>query len=438
MLIATDGGGAGGMTGANRGATADPHTAFRAAADAKSTPTRDTVSIEVNAFIPQPKVNIPLLGTYGGDGRGVGDPGTHRTQQIITVTEDASGRPQVDVHPHIGPTHKLDDKGKPIGVGAAEESTVQANWRVEADGTVVVHLHGQSANPLAHVGPIHAPGITYDETVTAKKQADGRWEVGVRGEHDGFPGYEVIARVNDGPRNVVYGYDPRVAGNGPLALFHGDGPVGVGAALGGPGVRNSRSGIVEGKIYTPEQLVAEHTRNGRLDAAGLGRDLDQRAEGQAGIVDSGFVEHVLDKIPAGQRQAVADAYFGNAAKTHVVNLGPEHDEQVLLAGSDAGIDTLLRVGRYAGEGQGLDAKDTLYTAARTFRQELYEGQSGPTADQVQRVRDYVTQVSDNPDAARFLGEFLRPFYGDDKARLEAAPGGRQLGAELEAAARAGR
>ena len=64
-------------------------------------PIGDTVNIQVNTFIPDAKASGPfgLGGTFKGDNRNVGNSGTHRTQQMITVSEKPDGKLDVNVTP---------------------------------------------------------------------------------------------------------------------------------------------------------------------------------------------------------------------------------------------------------------------------------------------------------------------------------------------------
>lgn len=209
------------------------------------------IKIEVNAFIPQASVSAPLIGTFSGDNREVGEAGTHRTQHAISVVPDASRNPpyRVTIDRHVGETHKLDANGKVIATATAPVSELDpGKWKVDKDGSIVIDLAGNGKNPLVPGPRALVPGITYDMQLRLKPAADGSWAVSSTGSHDGFPGYEVIASVDGGPRAVVHGYNPQHHGRTPNSLFpfasdievdahHTVGRKGLIAAVDGAGYR---------------------------------------------------------------------------------------------------------------------------------------------------------------------------------------------------------
>lgn len=177
------------------------------------------VTVTFNAFIPQKSVSTPIVGTFDGDDRGVGEAGTHRTQQTIGIGTGPDGQPLVTTTPHVGETHRhgglLGDATKTQSTGTLHESSRE----VLPDGTVKISLKGDSGNPLFP----GAPAISYEMEVTAKRLPDGTWDVSVSGTHDAFPGYEAIAQTPGQAQEVLYGYDPRDTGAGPalgLAGYH--------------------------------------------------------------------------------------------------------------------------------------------------------------------------------------------------------------------------
>ncbi len=271
------------------------------------------INIEVNAFIPQDKVKAPLVGTFSGDNRGVGDAGTHRTQHAISVVPDATRDPpyRVTITRDVGETHKLDANGKVIATATAPVSELDpGKWRVDSDGSIVVDLAGNGKNPLIPGPRALVPGITYEMQLRLTPSADGTWAVSAKGSHDGFPGYEVIASVDGGTRSVVHGYDPRDHKRTPNSLFpiatdidvdasKTVGPRGIMAAVGGAGYRVNPSPYadlsnqiadalepidmpLEDKLRIGPQLVRQvaeqgitrvgrvaETRDGTLTAAGV-------------------------------------------------------------------------------------------------------------------------------------------------------------------------
>ena len=379
------------------------------------------LEVEVNAFIPQKQVGTPGLGTFAGDGRNIGEDGTQRTQQTIRVYNDPTLSPpyRVEVDASIGETHKLDDKGNVVETGRALEDDLKAKVvEVRKDGTLVVQLSGQSHNPLVGV----APNITYDMKIEMRPNADGTWSITANGKHDAFPGYEVLAKVNGGEQQAVYGYDPRVNGSGPLSLAEGDGGL---FSIWGDSSVNAQGSLVVGKdSLTAEALVKRHTSNGVVNAAELGRDLADSAEAGS-KVDAAFVNNLFAAIPEGQRAAAANAFFDALATTPGVGGGPAHDKYASLALTPAGMNTILAVGKYAPERLAQD--EILYGFASQNREAIYSGNRA-ASDVASR---YLDALSGSPEAQHSLARYLEPMYSNDKQGIASTPEGRSLQATIE-------
>lgn len=205
------------------------------------------IKVEFNAFIPQDKVTAPIVGTFSGDNRSVGQAGTHRTQHTINVASDPSRDPpyRVTIERHVGETHKLDAQDNVVKTATAPVSELDpGKWRVDKDGSIVVDIDGNGKNPLVPGPRALVPGITYDMQLRLKPNSDGTWAVSAKGSHDGFPGYEAIASVGGGTRSVVHGYDPREHGRTPNSLFPiaTDIDVDVTTTVGPKGVVSSKGG----------------------------------------------------------------------------------------------------------------------------------------------------------------------------------------------------
>jgi len=388
-------------------------------------PQTPAVEVEINAFIPQDQVTTPFFvpggGTFQGDNRGVGTDGTQRTQQTVRVYDDPSRSPpyRVEIDEDIGETHKLDDNGNVLETGEASEDDLNAEVvEVRADGTIVVEVSGQSANPLVGV----APGITYQMRVEMRPNADGTWTVSSQGSHDAFPGYEVLASVDGGDQQVVYGYDPRTDGSTPLALGQGDGGL-FGLIWGGSSVDANGQLTLGAERLTPEALLARHTQGGVVDVGALGSDLAQSAE--AGAADPAFVNAVFASLPEDQRAAAANAFFDNLATTPGVGGGPAHDQYARLALTPAGMDVILAVGAYAP--QRLADDNIVYGFASQNRDAIYAGDPAAT-DTASRFLD---ALQASPEAQTDLARYLDPLYDDEQAAMDATPSGRSLRDQIE-------
>lgn len=341
----------------------------------------DTVRVVVNTFIPQEQLDDPFGRTFDGDGRDVGEPGTYRTQQEIVITEAPGGEPRVSVIPRTGDTENL-DTGETANAGTAG---LQATTERRDDGTIVVRLRGNVGNPLAQVeaGPVEIspPAITYEMTIELQKNADGQWVVKADGQHDGFPGYEVLASVNGAAREVVYGYDPRDYGRGPVALFPHE-----------LNVHADNAALIVDPAQRPaappraEELIRRNTSGGRVDTEALGAELAYFARA----------------FPA-RAPGLIDGVMGG--------LGDEDAFQAGVGFLEAATDAQLR--RMAGTPEG---------TAALLRLEEAEGRDyRPAEDQYYRIY-------------RVLGDSLSALAATDPG--EAARRARQIGRELNPLTRA--
>lgn len=382
------------------------------------------LEVEVNSFIPHEQVSTPWFvpggGTFAGDGRDIGQDGTQRTQQTIQVFEDpgaASGY-RVEVEADIGETHKLDDDGNVVRTGEASEGDLKAEvLETREDGTLVVRLSGQSPNPLVGV----APGITYEVTVEMRPNADGTWTVTSSGTHDAFPGYEVLATVDGGDQQVVYGYDPGVNGSTPISLAQGDGLLGL--IWGGSSVDVSGSLTVGPDTLTPETLIERHTAaDGTVDVDALGTDLAAQAD--AGNADADFIDGVFARLPEGDRETAANAFFDGLATTPGLGGGP-HSEYVALALTPEGMQVLLAAGAYAPDRLAHDA--IVYGYASQNREAIHSGD----ADACAMASAFLDALADSPEAQRNLADFLDPLYDSDEEGLASTPEGRALHAAID-------
>ena len=384
------------------------------------------LEIEVNSFIPHDQVSTPWFvpggGTFSGDGRNVGEDGTQRTQQVIRIYEDPSQPSgyRVEVDGDIGETHKLDGDGNVVETGEASEDDLQYEVaEVREDGTIVVQLSGQSANPLVGV----APGITYDLTVTMTPNADGTWTVASTGRHDGFPGYEVLASVEGGDQQVVYGYDPRISGANAMSLAQGDGGI-FEFIWGDSSVDVDGSLTVGPEAVTPESLIERHTSaDGTVNVEALGADLADNAE--AGTVDPAFVTRVFESLPEEDREAAANAFFDNLSTTPGGGVAPWHDDYASLALTPAGMDVILAVGEYAPER--LAADEIVYGFASQNRDAVHSGDPAASAT----TSAFLDALADSPEAQQSLATFMEPLYSDEREGIASTPEGRELQDRIE-------
>lgn len=186
---------------------------------------REEIEIIFRTFIPAKTVQTPDRRTFEGDGRKLGEPGTFRTEQRITIETDpnkSGGRALVSSIANVGLTKEILSDGS-VRQKRASGDTLKATADYQVDGMgekslVKVNLQGNEGNPLVK----GAPGITYDINIYVQSSGpEGAAIISVYGEHDGFPGYELfVARpeTGDSSAKFIRGYDP-TGKESPMALF---------------------------------------------------------------------------------------------------------------------------------------------------------------------------------------------------------------------------
>jgi RHS repeat-associated protein len=184
----------------------------------------EKIQIVVNTFIPQKTVTAPIVGRiFEGDDRNVGESGSFRTQQIITVETDPSrGAAESSYAKDTGITREFNSDGSQRGeTGRASGDSLQ--YLVTRDDSGVnIHVKGDEKDPL--ITP--AAGITYDFYIKVQSRGtQGDATVTVSGGHDKFPGYEIMATRQEQPKpatSLVYGYDPRTTRSTAKQLLPGN------------------------------------------------------------------------------------------------------------------------------------------------------------------------------------------------------------------------
>lgn len=185
----------------------------------------EEIEIIFRTFIPAKTVQTPDGRTFEGDGRKMGDPGTFRTEQRITIETDpnkSGGHALVSKIHNVGFTREILSDGSVLQKRANGDTlTAVADYQVDNMGkqsSVKVNLQGNEGNPLVKF----APGITYDINIHVQSEGpEGAAIVTVYGEHDGFPGYELLVarpETGDSSAKLIVGYDPSGKAT-PLALF---------------------------------------------------------------------------------------------------------------------------------------------------------------------------------------------------------------------------
>lgn len=201
----------------------------------------DEIEISFRAFIPSPLVALgDIIGqftsVFSGDNRGfqyVGGRERSRAFQSVVVTVDPQrSSPIINVPERSwGQTTKYDssqarfDPEKPdwwwipkVGAKPSAKETLQVtddNNRISAKrisaNEIEINFHLDGGNPLA---PIGTPNINADLKVVIRQAEGKQAEYKIKGDHDGFPAYELY--IN---RNRVYEHDPVERNQGPFSLF---------------------------------------------------------------------------------------------------------------------------------------------------------------------------------------------------------------------------
>jgi RHS repeat-associated protein len=184
----------------------------------------EKIQVIIRTFIPQKTVSAPGVPTgsrtFEGDNRGVGKPGTYRTEQIITIETDPKKN---NGNPIYGKPER--NTGTTVERGLFWNSTGKASGEtLEAqvgrnEDTVNIQAKGNESNPLV----LGSPGVTYDLMIGIKSDGPkGEVTVNVSGQHDGFPAYEVLIvrpESGDNAEHLVYGYDSRTTGQTAASLL---------------------------------------------------------------------------------------------------------------------------------------------------------------------------------------------------------------------------
>jgi RHS repeat-associated protein len=197
----------------------------------------ETIVIIIRTFIPQPTVNAPnsspigpAVRTFKGDDRNIGEhPERYRTEQRIAIETDPNkngGKALLWHEKKTGITTELKYGGEIHGKAPGDTLKASAHHQTnEGVGPLVlVNAKGNEHDPLVP----EAPGITYNIKFYVQSSGpDGAVSIGVDGEHDGFPAYEIFVQrpeSSNKSEQFITGYDPRTENNGPSALIPGVAP----------------------------------------------------------------------------------------------------------------------------------------------------------------------------------------------------------------------
>jgi len=193
----------------------------------------EKVRIIIQTFIPDQTVKAPSPGivsptmggrTFEGDGRGVGEPGTYRTRQVIEIETDRSkndnGRKILlsnDAKP--GTTREIFPNGSTNTARADVKSDANATYTAVGQDFINVRATLAAANPLV----AGSPPISYDANVEVFSHGtSGDLSVRATGDRTQFPGMEIFVErpetKNNSPQ-LVAGYNPNDNGKGPWDLF---------------------------------------------------------------------------------------------------------------------------------------------------------------------------------------------------------------------------
>jgi RHS repeat-associated protein len=171
------------------------------------------VHFTFNSFIPTDQLQVPLYGTFDGDGAGFSSTrSSARIQQRITIETD----PRLAVNPlihhevNIGRT-VLTTAGSALRVAEASDRGVAAEARRLADGTVLLEARGHASNPLVR----GAPAIKYAYRIAITTNG---MVLCLSCSHDRFPAYDAYISVAGGRPGAAFQHNPS-SFFGPLALF---------------------------------------------------------------------------------------------------------------------------------------------------------------------------------------------------------------------------
>jgi RHS repeat-associated protein len=170
-------------------------------------------------FIPDKTLSNPNFlsstDSFRGDNRSDFQLNTtaYRTEQKVRVNIDKA---KGDVlNNRANSTIGLDKDGnvversKPGIAGPKPTFTFNGN-------TATIDLEVNASNKLVSV----APAINYEIGITITQNEDGSFSFSIKGETDGFPGYEFfITNEKDGKSYLIYGSNPNETGDGPWSLW---------------------------------------------------------------------------------------------------------------------------------------------------------------------------------------------------------------------------
>jgi RHS repeat-associated protein len=185
----------------------------------------EKIEVIVRTYIPAEKLTHPpaVGATFKGDYNSKGERVSTRTEQKIIIDTDAkrADSDKITYTATVGKTVRTArGAGSILGPseGQADGKSLQAGMVRINHNTVRVDVNGDEANPLVTA----SPGITFRFNITVSSEGkDGKVSIGVLGQHDGFPAYEIeIARPESGGSStVVYQHDPNKTGDGPQSLY---------------------------------------------------------------------------------------------------------------------------------------------------------------------------------------------------------------------------
>lgn len=172
------------------------------------------VKVWWNTFIPMATVNGPPGSQcFAGDNRGFSNAihASSRTHQEIEV--DVASLASTINWKHVGTTHEVNcTTGAVVGTGTAPTSEL-TNGPIALSGSDIrIQFATAASNPLVALAPAIDSIVTFNINPISRTCS-------VSGQHDGFPAYEAYVTADGGAGISVYGYDPRVAGEGISALF---------------------------------------------------------------------------------------------------------------------------------------------------------------------------------------------------------------------------
>jgi RHS repeat-associated protein len=201
---------------------------------------REKIRVIVRTFIPEKTVQAPSPGvvsptlplpggrTFAGDGRKVGEPGTYRTQQIITIETDRAKNGGCSACPFIsseatpGKTRELFADGS-SKEGRADVSRISgaAIYTMAGSDHITVTAIGRAADPLV----AGAPDLKYQLNIGVGYDKNGDLHVSLDGSHGEFPGIEIFVQrpeAKDRSEQLLKGYNPQDLDRGLFSIYLAD------------------------------------------------------------------------------------------------------------------------------------------------------------------------------------------------------------------------